>query len=214
MYSSHKREATIILEAVASYDLWIWHAFFGLPGSNNDINVLDKSFIFTKLAQGRGPRVNYSINGHDYTMGYYLVDGIYPQWSTFVKTISAPLGAKNKHFVAAQESARKDVERAFGVLQARFAIVHQPARFFKIPELKQIMKACIILHNMIIEDEQDTLDFDYEQFNANPLEPVSHNDTYMLSKFISNRQRIRDRGNHCQLQSDLVEHLWQLHGQS
>ncbi|XP_062177144.1 uncharacterized protein LOC133882057 [Alnus glutinosa] len=217
MYSGHKREATIILEAVASYDLWIWHAFFGLPGSNNDINVLDKSFIFTKLAQGRGPRVNYSINGHDYTMGYYLANGIYPQWSTFVKTISAPLGAKKKHFAAAQESARKDVERAFEVLQARFAIVRQPARFFKIPELKQIMKACIILHNMIIEDEkdeQDTLDFDYEQLNANPLEPVSHNDTDMLSKFISNRQRIRDRGNHCQLQSGLVEHLWQLHGQS
>ncbi|XP_020254166.1 uncharacterized protein LOC109831244 [Asparagus officinalis] len=31
---------TIILEAVAPYDLWIWHAYFGLPGSNNDINVL------------------------------------------------------------------------------------------------------------------------------------------------------------------------------
>ena len=24
-----------------SFDLWIWHAFFGLPGSNNDINVLE-----------------------------------------------------------------------------------------------------------------------------------------------------------------------------
>jgi hypothetical protein len=129
----------------------IWHAFFGLTGSNNDINVLDKSFIFTKLAQGRGPRVNYSINGHDYTMGCYLADDIYPQWSTFVKTISTPLGAKKKHFAAAQESARKDVEHAFGVLQARFAVVRQPARRYKIPELKQIMKACIILHNMIIE---------------------------------------------------------------
>ncbi|RAL37571.1 hypothetical protein DM860_000265 [Cuscuta australis] len=32
---------TIMLEAVASNDLWIWHAFFGVTGSNNDINVLD-----------------------------------------------------------------------------------------------------------------------------------------------------------------------------
>jgi hypothetical protein len=70
-----------------------------------------------------------------------------------VKTISAPQGAKNKHFAAIQESIRKDVERAFGVLQARFAMVRQPARMFKLPELKEIMTACIILHNMIVEDE-------------------------------------------------------------
>lgn len=40
MYRGYKKEPTIILEAVASKDLWIWHAFFGMPGSHNDINVL------------------------------------------------------------------------------------------------------------------------------------------------------------------------------
>jgi hypothetical protein len=129
MYSSHFHEPTIILEAVASYDLWIWHAFFGLPGSHNDINVLKMSFIFSDLAEGRTPPVNYTINGHNYNMGYYLADGIYPQWATFVKTISSPQGNKRKNFATAQKSARKDVERAFGVLQARFAIVRGPARF-------------------------------------------------------------------------------------
>ncbi len=37
MYQGHVHEPTIILEVVASKDLWIWHAFFGLPGSHNDI---------------------------------------------------------------------------------------------------------------------------------------------------------------------------------
>jgi len=37
---------TIMLEAVASLDLWIWHVFFGAAGSNNDINVLDQSPLF------------------------------------------------------------------------------------------------------------------------------------------------------------------------
>ena len=50
MYNGHCHELTIILEVVASQDLWIWHAFFGLPGSLNDINVLDRSSIFTLLA--------------------------------------------------------------------------------------------------------------------------------------------------------------------
>ncbi|XP_024311973.1 uncharacterized protein LOC112269446 [Brachypodium distachyon] len=55
MYTGHVREPTIILEAVASQDLWIWHAFFGLPGSLNDINVLHRSPIFTRLAEGQAP---------------------------------------------------------------------------------------------------------------------------------------------------------------
>uniref|UniRef100_A0A5B7BMJ1 Putative nuclease HARBI1 n=1 Tax=Davidia involucrata TaxID=16924 RepID=A0A5B7BMJ1_DAVIN len=90
MYFGHIHEPTIILEAVASYDLWIWHAFFGLPGSHNDINVLERSCIFAEFAEGRAPPVNYSINGHKYTMGYYLADDIYPSWAIFVKIISSP----------------------------------------------------------------------------------------------------------------------------
>ena len=54
-----------------------------------------------------------------------------------------------------QEAARKDVERAFGVLQARFAIVSLPCRLWTTEIMKIIMKAAIILHNMIIEDERD-----------------------------------------------------------
>ena len=87
-------------------------------------------------------------------MGYYLADGIYPQWSTFVKTIPAPQGNKRKLFARKQEGARKDVERAFGVLQARFAIVRGPARFWDQEDLWYILTACVIMHNMIVEDEE------------------------------------------------------------
>ncbi|XP_042962700.1 uncharacterized protein LOC122296975 [Carya illinoinensis] len=102
MYSAHIREPTIILEAIALYDLWIWHAVFGMPGSHNDINVLERSFIFMELVQGRAPPVNYTINGNNYIIH---------------KTIPSPRGNKKKNFVKAQESTRKDIECAFGVLQ-------------------------------------------------------------------------------------------------
>ena len=98
MYTGHCHEPTIILEVVASQDLWIWHAFFGLPGSLNDINVLDRSLVFTLLENGHAPPVNYIINGHEYRMRYYLVDGIYSNRSTFVKTIPCPQGLKKKIF--------------------------------------------------------------------------------------------------------------------
>ena len=65
------------MEAVALYDLWIWHAFFGLLGSNNDINVLEWSHIFSELVEEHALAVHYLINGYDYIIRYYLVDGIY-----------------------------------------------------------------------------------------------------------------------------------------
>ncbi|XP_050875365.1 uncharacterized protein LOC127078990 [Lathyrus oleraceus] len=89
----------------------------GFPGSNNDINVLNQSNVFNDILEGRTPNVQYTINGTPYNMGYYLADGIYPEWATFVKTISMPQGEKKKLFAQHQESARKDVERAFGLVK-------------------------------------------------------------------------------------------------
>ena len=37
------KHPTIVLEAVADYRLWIWHAYFGVAGSSNDINILQSS---------------------------------------------------------------------------------------------------------------------------------------------------------------------------
>jgi hypothetical protein len=77
-----------------------------------------------------------------------------PPRLTFVKTIKAPASLKAKYFATAQEAQRKDVERAFGVLQARFQIVRQPTQLWDEVTLRDIMTTYIILHNMIIEDER------------------------------------------------------------
>ena len=70
---------SVMLEVVASHDLWIWHAFFGVAGSNNDINILNQPPLFTEVLQGRSPEVHFTVNGTGYNMGYYLADGIYPE---------------------------------------------------------------------------------------------------------------------------------------
>ena len=99
-------------------------------------------------------------------MGNYLVDSICPKWLAFVKKILAPLEQKRKLFAKAQKAHGKDVEHAFGVFQAWFAIVRGPTRFFYHETLQDIMKACIILHNMIIDDEPnevEAIEVDYEK---------------------------------------------------
>ncbi|XP_024318825.1 uncharacterized protein LOC100826180 isoform X2 [Brachypodium distachyon] len=212
MYTGHVHEPTIILGAVASQDLWIWHAFFGLPSSLNDINVLHRSPIFARLAEGQAPEVNFTVNGNNYTMGYYLADGIYPQWATLVKTIPSPLGQKNKYFAKCQEAHRKDVERAFGVLQARFAIVRGPARMWDEEVLHDIITACVIMHNMIVEDERDEGPQDYNYDNMGEKIIPSHAQTAEFSDFIQNHLDIRNAQVHSQLKDDLVEHLWQIYG--
>nr|GEU31313.1 protein ALP1-like [Tanacetum cinerariifolium] len=90
-----KKYLTIMLEAVASQDLWIWHAFFGVAGANNDINVLDNSPLFDDLLDDKAPVAPNVVNGVGFEKGYYLADGIYPQWATFVKSFTVANDAKH-----------------------------------------------------------------------------------------------------------------------
>ena len=188
--------------------------FWGLPRSHSDINVLEWSSVFFLLIEWRSPQCNYSINENDYTMGYQLADGISPKWLTFVKTIPSPQGNKQIHFAKAQDSTRKDIKQAFGVLQARFAIVQGLSHFLERETLKDVMKACIILHNMIVEDKQNVneIDFNYDVTEENPHLSVSQECTIKLFEFIQTHHRIRDKPTHSSLQANLVEHLWQIHG--
>ena len=88
--SGDKKVPTLILEAVASKDLWIWHAFFGLAGTLNDINVLDP------YTHGVSHNPEFFVNGESYTMGYYLTDGIYPKYANLVSAKKIPITGKEK----------------------------------------------------------------------------------------------------------------------
>ncbi|XP_010495913.1 PREDICTED: putative nuclease HARBI1 [Camelina sativa] len=219
-YTRGSGKPTIVLEAVASHDLWIWHAFFGLPGTLNDINVLDRSPVFDDILQGHAPKVNYLVNGREYHLAYYLTDGIYPKWATFIQSIRIPQDPKASLFATYQEAVRKDVERAFGVLQSRFAIVKNPALVHDKETIGKIMRACIILHNMIVEDERDGYrQLDPTEFAQVEAHRTSHVDSTFstdrpsnvnnLMTILSKRKEVRSQEKHQQLKDDLVENIWQ-----
>ena len=203
------KHPTVILEAVASYDRWIWHAFFGVAGSNNDINVLNQSPLFVDVLRGEAPVVNFTVNGHEYNRGYYLADGIYPSWPVFMKGVTLPQSEKHRLFTTAQSAWRKDVECAFGVLKSRFNIISVPGRSFSQRTLGLIMRACVILHNMIIDDERATnLDEIYETVASNVGPPIHNNAPPSLAARIQIDNEMRDSPMYAQLQQDLIEHVW------
>ncbi|CAL2249307.1 unnamed protein product [Prunus armeniaca] len=105
-YGNRKGQKSIILEAVALFDCWVWHAFFGVARSQNDLNVLGQSLVFDEVLRGHSPQVT---------------------WTTFVKTIPNPQSEKERSFASFQEGYRKDVERCSDILQARWAIIRGAA---------------------------------------------------------------------------------------
>ena len=182
-----------------------------MPGSCNDINVLDRSPLFAKLANGEAPPVTFEANGRTYNYGYYLADGIYPRWSTFVKPVAKPEGKKELVFHNAQAAARKDVERAFGILQSQFA-VRGPSRFWDQKILWYIMTACVIMHNMIIENERGkNLDYNFYHLMGIPVNPMRKEQR--IRRFMKVYSEIRDSDVHDQLQKDLMEEHWKWHGE-
>ncbi|GJV64958.1 ALP1-like protein isoform X1 [Tanacetum coccineum] len=203
-----KKYPAIMLEAVASQDLWIWHAFFGVAGANNDINVLDNSPLFDDLLDEKALVAPYVVNGVGFEKGYYLADGIYPQWVTFVKSFTVANDAKHAYFKKRQEGARKDVERAFGVLQGRWGIIQQPARQYHVNTIRRIMYSCIIMHNVILKDQKMAV-FYWNDLYANPSRNMQRTWIEMCETQRRKNKEIRDREMHLSLQRNLIEHIWQ-----
>ncbi|KAL7600055.1 hypothetical protein Lser_V15G26946 [Lactuca serriola] len=206
MRGDHK-DLTIILEAIASHDLWILRAFFGPAGANNDINVLDQSTVFNDIYLGKSHDVPFQANGVAYKRGYYLTDGIYPPLFIFVKSFTCPNDPKRKNFKESQESARKDMERTFGVLKRRWQVLTVGAMSCEMKRLQHVMYACIILHNMIIEDERRAIC----RYNENEVLPNVEGVVIGTQEYGVNRREVHNRDIHHALRAVLVEHIYRAH---
>lgn len=161
-HGSHKgrnKAATVILEAACDYHMWFWHSAFGYAGCLSDLNVLelsplinsflDDSFAAMEVASGVVP---FEIAGQQFHQMYLLADGIYPQYTRFVKGMSEPVTPGEKRLAKWQAKARKDIERAFGVLQQCFKFIEKPIQLFFPRDISARVATCIMLHNMKVSD--------------------------------------------------------------
>jgi hypothetical protein len=119
---------------------------------------------------------------------------------------------KHAHFASQQEAVRKDVERCFGVLQARFAIIRNSCQHWSMDVIKNIMFTCVILYNMILADEEDIMDLEdimrELQENVQPMQRgLSFKDLMR-----GTREYLEDADTYYGLRGDLIEHLRALKG--
>ncbi|GKA62810.1 MAK10-like protein [Tanacetum coccineum] len=111
-----KKYPTIMLEAIASYDLWIWHAFFGVAGANNDLTVLNHSPLFNDLLDDIAPVVSYEVNGVTFEKGdenliRTLGDYSKPSHEGYMNTIELPVG---NNVVLLRSDAIRTIDQSVG----------------------------------------------------------------------------------------------------
>ena len=158
-FKGAKKMPTVVLEAMCDQHLWFWHAAFGYSGALNDINIfnlsplkeswIDGSFAAVELESGLMP---HTINNESFDQMCVLCDGIYPRHSRFVKAQPEPSTKAERKFTKWQESARKDIERAFGVLQGKFQCVCRPVTMMNSDRMSNMMSCSLIIHNWCVSD--------------------------------------------------------------
>jgi hypothetical protein len=125
-----------------------------------------------------------------------------------VKGVPVPQQEKHRFFSMKQASMRKDVECAFGLLKKRFSILAIPDRSYSQRTLDLIMRACIILHNMIIDDERDdNYDENYHTVTSVVAQPVTYEAPASLTTIFQREAHLISGLIFLNLQSDLIEHV-------
>jgi Plant transposon protein len=131
---------------------------------------------------------------------------------------------KENAYNAAQEGERKEVERAFGVLQGKFNIIRESSRFWSREMMQDIVQAVVILHNMCVEYR--TEDQSDEMTTSVPI-PITlgsraQSDMVMVTDgtappgtwaaFFQAHRNAKDLSEFKRMRGLLMEHIWMSKG--
>lgn len=115
-----------------------------------------------------------------------------------------------------EEALRKGAERAIRVLQARWEVEWYPSRLWSEGTMKCVWKACVIMHNMITEDEGEdpveNLDC-WAALTSARLDNLPVPIPFSFDLFAQQLLPIQQEDAHYQLHNDLVDHLWTIRGE-
>jgi hypothetical protein len=116
------------------------------PGSFNDAMIFKFSIDGSRIKNWI-PRQGHLIGDQGYKLSYYLLIP-YPE------DTRNPSERKYNYKLSA---TRMTVEQSFGILKNRFRILKEPLKQRDHSSISQIVESCIVLHNLLINYNDDTL---------------------------------------------------------
>lgn len=152
-------ETVVKTEVICDLDLYMRLFYFELPGMLNDLNIegLGSSMNVMKVGKFPPHDVKYNIGTGLFNWTYFLTDGIYQTMlKLFIQSLPHATENAKKLFSKLKKGARKCVERVFAVLFKQFGILNIPARIKCDKDMVQIHKACLIVHNMCMEERRES----------------------------------------------------------
>jgi hypothetical protein len=97
------------------------------------------------------------------------------------------------------------------VLQSRWEILRNPCRQWDLERMNDIIHSCIIMHNMIIQDENG---LELEPFFDRGIRGGRMGGGLSFEEFRNGTIQIENSTTHFALRNDLIEHLWQKKGET
>ncbi|XP_058216710.1 uncharacterized protein LOC131327575 [Rhododendron vialii] len=174
-YRSRKGEISTNVLGVCTRDLKFVYVLSGWEGSATDSRILGNA-----MERPHGLRVPHG--------QYYLVDAGYTNGNGFLAPYRGQRyhiniwrqghlpTSKEEFFNMKHSAARNCIERSFGVLKKRFAILRSPS-FYPIRTQCRIVSACCLLHNLIKREmPNDPIEHEYTAWELAHINDVPVDD--------------------------------------
>lgn len=102
--------------------------------------------------------------------GIILGDSGYPQNRWLYTPVPNPRDAADSAYNVAHRRTRCYVEQAFGILKARFRVLHSECRL-QPEKLCKVATACAVLHNIATDDRIEMEPEEFDEDDDNPTAP-------------------------------------------
>ncbi|XP_023888121.1 uncharacterized protein LOC112000257 [Quercus suber] len=206
------------------YDPWFERSIGAIDGTH--ISAQPSAIAFTDILYA----IVYLCDGCAILVGfYYLVDSGYPIGASFLpphkatryhaqefrrrSTRQPKLG--KELFNYRHSSLRMVIERAFGVLKARFPILSNMAKYKQYRQ-HLVVSTCCALHNFIrINNRRDVLFNTWENLDVERDDMQTRNNGNSLESSVSAKRRhVREMSNVSkramgEFKNDMTDHMWE-----